>query len=83
MKRTKVAGSFEKIIYIRMTKFLKHTNQLHNNQFGLRSQLGTIDALISVVDSIRYNLNKPATSTHATFLDLKKAFDTVDHLILV
>ena len=41
---------FEKIIYIRMTSFFKHTNQLHNNQFGSRSKLGIIDALISVVD---------------------------------
>ena len=45
-----------KIIYIRTTSFLKHTDQLHNNQFGFRSKLGNIGALISVVDSIRYNL---------------------------
>ena len=80
---TAISKVFEKIIYIRMTSFLKHTDQLHNNQFGFRSKLGTIDALISAVDSIRYNLNKPATSTHAIFLELKKAFDTVDHSILV
>ena len=67
-----ISKVFEKIIYIRMTSFPKHTNQLHNNQFGFRSKMGTIDALISVVDSIRNNLNKPAISTHAIFLDLKK-----------
>ena len=78
-----ISKVFEKNIYIRLASFLKHTNQLHNNQFGFRSKLGTIDALISVVDSIRYNLNKPAISTHAIFLDLKKALDTVDHSILV
>ena len=66
-----------------MNSFLKHTNQLHNNQFVFRSKFGTIDALISVVDSIRYNLNKPEISTHAIFLDLKKAFDTVDQSIIV
>ena len=78
-----ISKVFEKIIYIRMTSFHKHTDQLHNNQFGFRSKLGTIDALISVVDSIRYNLNKPAISTPAILLDLKKALDTVDHSILV
>ena len=66
-----ISKVFGKIVYIRMTSFLKHTNQLHNNQFGSRSKLGTIDALISAVYLIRYNLNKPATSTHAIFLDLK------------
>ena len=78
-----ISKVFEKIIHTRITSFLKHTNQLHNNQFGFGSKLGIIDDLISVVDSIRYNLNKPAISTHAIFLDLKKAFDTVDHSILV
>ena len=29
-----ISKVFEKIIYISMTSFLKHTNQLHNNQFG-------------------------------------------------
>ena len=78
-----ISKVFEKIIYIRMTSFLKHTNQLHNNPFSFRSKLGTLYALISVVDSIKYILNKPATSTHALFLDLKKTFDTVDHSILL
>ena len=79
-----ISKVFEKIVYmIRMTSFLKQTNQLHNNQFGFRSKLDTIDAWISVVDSIRYNLNKPALSTHAIFLDLKKAYEKVDHSILV
>ena len=52
-----------------MTSFLKHTNQLHNNEFGFRSKLGTIDAL--------------TFSTNAIFLDFKEVFDTADHTILV
>ena len=35
-----ISKVFEKIIYIRMTSFLKHTNQLHNNQLGFRSKQG-------------------------------------------
>ena len=31
-----ISKVFEKIIYIRLTRFLKHTNQLDNNQFGFR-----------------------------------------------
>ena len=73
-----ISKVFEEIIYIRMTNFLKHTNQRHKNQFDFRSKLGTIDALISVVHSIRHNLKKPAVSSYGIFLDLKKAFDTVD-----
>ena len=64
-----ISKVFEMIFYIRMISFLKHANQLHNNHFGFRSKLGTIDAFISVVDSIRYNINKPATSTYAIFLN--------------
>ena len=67
-----ISKVFEKIICTRITSFLKQSNQLNNNQFGFRSKLGTIDALISVVGSFRYDLNKPATSVHAIFLDLKK-----------
>ena len=78
-----ISKVFRNIIYIRMTSFLNFTNQLHNNQYRFRSKLGTIDALISVVDSLRYNLNKPEHSTHANFLDFKKAFDTVDQSVLV
>ena len=78
-----ISKVFGKIIYIRMTSFLNYTNQLHNNQYGFRSKLGTIDALTSVVDSIRHNLNKPARSTRANFLEFNKAFDTVDHSVLV
>ena len=56
-----------------MTNFHKRTNQLHNNHFGLGSKLGTIDALISVVCSIRYNLNKSATLIFQPHFTAEKA----------
>ena len=77
-----ISKVIEKIKYIRMTSFLKHINQLHNNQFDFQPKLGSMDVLISVVDSIRYNLKNSATSTHAIVLDLEKSFDKVDLSIL-
>ena len=67
-----VSEVLEKIIYIRLNKFRIRTKQLQKNKFGCRSKLGSIDALKSVVDSIRYNFNRPATSTVAIFLGLLK-----------
>ena len=80
-----ISKVFEKIIYIRVTSFLKQPNQLHNHQFGFRSKLGTIEAFISVVDSILNQLQIEQTSNFDTcnLSGLKKAFDTVDHSFLV
>ena len=64
---------------------MKYLNQKHiisNNQYGFRSKHSTNHALIDITEQIRYNLDKSYFSC-GIFLDLKKAFDTVDHQILL
>ena len=52
------------------------------NQFGLLHKPSTVTALAHFTDNILQSLDKGGF-TGAVFLDLLKAFDTVDHVLLV
>ena len=72
---------FEKLIYSRIYDFLVHNNLLYSKQFGFRSSYSTNHALVSITEKIKSLLD----SGHflcGIFIDLEKAFDTVNHEIL-
>ena len=52
------------------------------NQFGFRKNYSTFLALMDLVDSISKNIDEGNYSI-GIFLDLSKAFDTIDHTILL
>ena len=62
--------------------FLTTNSILHPSQSGFRSGHSTNTALLDVSDFILNNMNE-GRATAAIFLDLKKAFDTVNHDILI
>ena len=73
---------FEKVMYARLEHFLKTSDILYKFQFGFRKEHSTNHALLSIVEEIRHSLDKKMY-TCGVFIDLEKAFDTVNHKILL
>ena len=66
----------------RLDSYLKLNNILCTNQFGFRKNSNTSDAIIEFLDYVYSSLDKKQ-STIAVYLDFSKAFDTVNHEILM
>lgn len=73
---------FERMMYNRVLSFLARNNVLCMQQFGFRKNLNTTDAILEFTNNIYNSLNK-SEYFMAIFLDFTKAFDTVDHSILI
>lgn len=75
-----ISKLYEKIVYTRLYNFLNPA--FYDRQFGFRAKRSTIQAIIELnSDIIESYENKQITMS--TFLDLSKAFDTIDHEILI
>ena len=72
---------FERLIYNQMMKFIKKHSILFINQFGFREKYSTTLALIDITDKIKHHIDNNEY-VMGIFLDLAKAFDTVNHRIL-
>ena len=72
----------EKIMYSRLQKFIDQQKILCANQYGFREKHSTYLALLNIIDYITEQLDSK-TFTIGIFIDLSKAFDTIDHTILL
>ena len=72
----------ERIVHRQVYKFLGEHNLITSEQFGFRPKLSTNIALTRVTEEILLNIDNKLV-TGALFIDLRKAFDTVDHTLLI
>ena len=73
---------FEKVIYERLYNFFISQNILNHQQFGFRKGHSTSHALNYSIDHIEKNISN-RMHVLALFIDFSKAFDTIDHKILL
>ena len=73
---------FEKMLHSRIYSFVTKYNLLSEKQFGFRTNFSTNLAACSVYDEIVNEIDQNLYNC-GIFLDLSKAFDTVNHNILV
>jgi len=70
------------LVHSRVVSFLDNYNVLYLKQFGFCKKHSTAHTLISLTEEIRKALDSGQFSC-GVFIDLQKAFDTVDHSILL
>ena len=77
-----ISKVLERIIYDQLSCYLKENKLLFDHQYGFRSKHSTEFAALELIDRIITNMDNDETPINI-YLDLSKAFDTIDHSILI
>lgn len=76
------AKVLERLVYNQLEQFLAKNKLIFDYQFGFRKGYSTEQAILEITDNLKSAIdNKKITC--GLFLDFSKAFDTVDHEILL
>ena len=76
-----ISKILEKIVNIRIVKFLQKYKVLTESQYGFRYHRSTTDAMLDFTGNVLENINR-GFYTISLFLDMSKAFDSISHATL-
>jgi hypothetical protein len=77
-----VSKLLERAVHTQLGEYLKEHNILSPYQCGFRKAHSTEFAALSLADTIRRNIEQ-GQLTGALFIDFRKAFDSIDHSVLL
>jgi len=76
-----ISKILEKLVNDRVVKFLTKNNVIYEGQYGFRRNRSTTDAILDFTGNVLENINR-GYFTLALFLDMSKAFDSINHQTL-
>ena len=76
------AKLFEKCLLDQLNNYFVSSNLINPNQYGFKKNCSTNEADLDICNKLLDNMNKKLI-TCSIFLDLRKAYDTINHTILI
>ena len=79
---TSISKLFEKVVFSQLYDYFRNNDLFYDSQYGFLKNHSTEYAAMELTDKVLKDIDKRNISL-AIFMDLSKAFDTLDHSILI